>query len=625
MALEGRALLSTLTVSNTNDSGPGSLRAAVNQADTDRGGDTIVFSSMFNADRVIGLTSGELVLDTPETTTITGPGASLLSISGLGQSRVFEISGRAQLSGLTITGGNTENDINDSIGGGILNTGTLTLTDVVVQHNFALFGGGVLNTGALSMANCTISGNRAQAGGGLFNGFPYNNEIEGGEITLTNCTISGNTVLGSRMSSDGGGVLNAVGAEAKLMNCTVTGNTAQSNGGGLFNDGNALLTNTIVAGNDGGDIARPCLGRRNLIGDGSGFRRSTDNLLGTPSHPIDPLLGPLGDYGGLTPTFPLLPGSPAIGGGTASNAPAVDQRGEPRVGRVDIGAFQSQGFTLTPVAGSTPQLTAAGSPFANPLAVMVTADNSVEPVNGGVVSFFANPNNGASPALSSPVATIAGGQAAVNATANATPGRYSVTASTFAGLTSFALTSRAAPPIGKRTPSPIVVKLSDGLTGLRAAIAYANSHPGPDTIILEPPADYSRHQTCTLTGGPLVLTDPATTTIIGPGAGLLTISGGRQSRVFDIEGGSLALSGVTITGGRAVRGGGILNDDGKLTLTDVIIRGNHARVGGGLYNDGRTTLSRVSIEGNRAPVGPQLFNTRAATLLWRRSPARARG
>src|SRR4051812_25486121 len=58
-ALEGRALLSTLTVSNTNDSGPGSLRAAVAQANANGGGDTIVFSSLFDTPRTITLTGGQ--------------------------------------------------------------------------------------------------------------------------------------------------------------------------------------------------------------------------------------------------------------------------------------------------------------------------------------------------------------------------------------------------------------------------------------------------------------------------------------------------------------------------------------------------------------------------------------
>ena len=78
---------------------------------------------------------------------------------------------------------------------------------------------------------------------------------------------------------------------------------------------------------------------------------------------------------------------------------------------------------------------------------------------------------------------------------------------------------------------------------------------------------------------------------------------------------------MTIANGNADLGGGLRNDGGRLVLTNVLIQGNRAIVGGGLFNDGRTTLSAVSIKGNRAHVGSGMFNTRAATLLWRRSPA----
>src|SRR5215469_13267846 len=92
MALESRALLSTLTVSNTNDSGSGSLRAAVAQANADGGGDAIVFSSLFDTPQTITLTGGQLELTgTKAGTTITGPGANLLSVSGNNASRVFLI------------------------------------------------------------------------------------------------------------------------------------------------------------------------------------------------------------------------------------------------------------------------------------------------------------------------------------------------------------------------------------------------------------------------------------------------------------------------------------------------------------------------------------------------------
>ena len=125
---------------------------------------------------------------------------------------------------------------------------------------------------------------------------------------------------------------------------------------------------------------------------------SQGNQVGTAAAPIDPLLAPLSDYGGPTATMALLPGSPAIAGGaTGPGTPATDQRGQPRTGHVDIGAFQSQGFTLAPVAGSTPQSAAIGTKFANTLAVTVTAVNPVEPVDGGIVSFAAPASGVAAP------------------------------------------------------------------------------------------------------------------------------------------------------------------------------------------------------------------------------------
>jgi hypothetical protein len=424
----------------------------------------------------------------------------------------------------------------------------------------------------------------------------------------------------------------------------------------------------------------------------------------------------------------------------------------PRAGGVDIGAFQSQGFTLTPVSGSTPQKAVFNTAFAHPLAVGVTANNPAEPVDGGVISFTA-PASGASAILSAATAVIASGQAGVTAAANTTLGAYTVTAMTAGATTpaSFALSNVArlkleAQPIaavagrpfinvvlatftdsdpdagpgdfvaaidwgdGITTPRTTVIADSqgrfdvlgthtyvdagtytfsvqvtassgasamststatvtanantkarglvlsthrdvlhnvDGLASLRAAIAYANSHPGPDTITFDPAVFGKAPRTITLIGGPLVLTDKATTTIRGPGAKLLTLQSDGRSRVFDIRGGSAAISGLTIRGGTA-RSGGLFND-GTAALTDVVIRGNRARlggglanfgtislfrvalrgnrarVGGGLFNDGKATLNDVVIRGNRARLGSGLFNTRRATLTWRRPEAGGRG
>ena len=521
---------STLVVNTAVDgfgSGPAqlSLRQALNLANTQTTADTISFDPVvFGSPRTINLDGTELLLSDPATTTITGPGASLLTVTGGNASRVFEVAAgaSASISGLTITGGNA------SDGGGLLNSGTLslsatnvvgntasqggggvytardgtsTLTDCTISGNSAAVGGGVesydattgLNRCTISgnqanatggglisfgsqftLTECTISGNSSKAGGGLYTHFGSlsmsrttvsgNTANYGGGVctsntavdlesstlsgnvastkggglysyycaaTLTDCTISGNSSAGS-----GGGVyLNLYGA--RVTGCTISGNHAATGGGLVNKKANSLLTDTIVAGQaSGGDILEldgTDSGSNNLIGDGTGesglVNGVNGNLVGTTASSIDPLLAPLGDYGGPTLTMPLLPGSPAIDAGTATGAPTTDQRGLGRVGAVDIGAFESQGFVLTPLAGSSPQSALIGTAFTNPLTVVVSANNPVEPVNGGRVTFAANPVGGSSASLSAATATISGGQAGVTAAANTKAGHYTVTAS----------------------------------------------------------------------------------------------------------------------------------------------------------------------------------------------------
>src|SRR5206468_2791822 len=134
---------------------------------------------------------------------------------------------------------------------------------------------------------------------------------------------------------------------------------------------------------------------------------------------------------------------PAIDAGTSGpGIPSTDQRGVGRLGAVDIGAFESQGFTLTVVPGSTPQTAQIGTPFANPLAVTLAANNPIEPVDGGVVSFVTNSVNGAAAIVSAPSAVISGGQASVAAEPDNAVGSYTVVASaTGSSPVSFTLTN----------------------------------------------------------------------------------------------------------------------------------------------------------------------------------------
>ena len=84
----------TFTVTNTDDSGPGSLRQAILDANAAGTDDVISFDAgVFSYPQNITLTSGQLVAEGNGSLTINGPGANLLTISGNNASRVFNVSG----------------------------------------------------------------------------------------------------------------------------------------------------------------------------------------------------------------------------------------------------------------------------------------------------------------------------------------------------------------------------------------------------------------------------------------------------------------------------------------------------------------------------------------------------
>jgi hypothetical protein len=153
-------------------------------------------------------------------------------------------------------------------------------------------------------------------------------------------------------------------------------------GGGIYTPASSVtLHNTLVAGSTGGDVhgTLASASSYNLIGDGSGGLTNgvNHNLLGTSTNPINPLLAPLGNYGRPTQTLALLPGSKAIGAGDPSESGSTDQHGVTRVSNVEIGAFQTQGFTIAVTNGNN-QSASINAAFSNPLLVTVTAKNNEE-------------------------------------------------------------------------------------------------------------------------------------------------------------------------------------------------------------------------------------------------------
>jgi uncharacterized repeat protein (TIGR01451 family) len=472
--------LTSVLVTTNADSGPGSLRQAISDACD---GATITFD-MSQVVSPISLTSAELAIN--KSLTIQGPGAGALTVqrstaNGTPNFRIFNLqSGTVAISDLTISNGN----IISGSGGGIFNLGTLTLTDVIVSGNinntFIAEGGGIQNNGTLTLINSIVTGN-ALTSGNIFGGGGISNV--GGTMVLSGSTVSGNTC-----NTNGGGIANL--GSLTLTNSTVSGNNAAVSGGGILMTGSsstttsinstitnnrsdsdnsgggeqgggidvfagtATLKNTIVAGNFRGtgttrdDVsgALDATSSFNLIGDGTNMtgvsNGSNGNQVGNAASPINALLATLGNYGGPTQTHALLPGSPAIDAGSNANSNnaglTADQRGFNRIinATVDIGSFESSGFTLTATSG-TPQSAMIGAAFAAPLIASITGVGG-EPVNGGVVTFTA-PASGPSATLTGGTTvakvTIAGGQASTNATANFTAGSYNVSA-TATGATS---------------------------------------------------------------------------------------------------------------------------------------------------------------------------------------------
>ena len=158
----------TITVINTADSGPGSLRQALADANNE---DTINFDSSLNG-QTIRLTSGELVVN--RIVSINGPGLNNLAVDANYASRVFHVSGGASvtISGLSITNGFASG----LYGGGIYNDhSTLSVINCALSGNSANDAGGIYNDGAsggsatLYVLNCTLSGNGAPVAGGIYN------------------------------------------------------------------------------------------------------------------------------------------------------------------------------------------------------------------------------------------------------------------------------------------------------------------------------------------------------------------------------------------------------------------------------------------------------------------------
>ena len=183
---------------------------------------------------------------------------------------------------MTVAGNSVSSD-----GGGIANSGTMTLADSTIADNstYSLFGGGIYNSGTLTVTNSTIANNYAYGGGGGI----YSN----GTLTAVNTTIAYNSsninILGEKL----GGGLNVGGGTATLDNTIVA-----LNGTPGFSLGPNDIAGTVSSSS-----------AYNLIGTG-GSGGLIDGNNGNQVGIANPGLGRLGDNGGPTPTIALPPAAP---------------------------------------------------------------------------------------------------------------------------------------------------------------------------------------------------------------------------------------------------------------------------------------------------------------------------
>jgi hypothetical protein len=299
--------------------------------------------------------------------------------------------------------------------GTVFQSAILTVNQSVISNNTALAGpgGGIgdagndtfldalgnVTRGQTTISNSTLANNFAGLTGGGFGDENGQDSLE-----VLNSTFDHNSAFGK-----GGGGIEFAGLLTKINASTITSNITQGQGGGVALTGTqAILDNTIIAQNFSDStgamnflgtapdiLAAIIAGSGNFIGIGdanlTGLTDGTNgNHVGTVANPLDPLLGPLQNNGGATPTRAPLAGSPVIDAGINGVLPAntlTDQRGFLRIvnNTVDIGAVEFQPPATTTLLTASSLTTTLGQPVTFTATVMAQTPMSNMPT--GSVTF----------------------------------------------------------------------------------------------------------------------------------------------------------------------------------------------------------------------------------------------
>ena len=222
----------------------------------------------------------------------------------------------------------------------------------------AALGGAIFNQGGtISVITSTLTGNLVR--GGSTDSFAEAGDAYGaglfnlnGSVTLTGSTFAGNILENGNSTGAtyaGGGVLCNVSAN-------VGSNTPSKNA--LLTASNCIFSHTGTGTSIESFTYVGWSGIAQVTGSGPNIdfspRPYNGSITGTPFTHVDPLLGPLQNNGGVTPTMLPAAGSPAIDAGSNAAASGLntDQRWGLFVrvfnGTVDIGAVEVQPTPVPP-------------------------------------------------------------------------------------------------------------------------------------------------------------------------------------------------------------------------------------------------------------------------------------
>ena len=608
LAVTQPARANTYVVTNTSNSGPGSLRQALTDANNNPGLDTITFSAATNGVPIVlagaagedANASGDLDILDGGDLTIQGNGVANTIIDGGGIDRVFHVCpGGACTNTVTLTGVTIRNG-SVTTGGGIYNEGgTATVDGSTISANTADKGGGIYNLGTLIVQNSSAiggagMGNTADYGGGIYNDNSGTTTVDGstisantatygggiynrGTLTVRNGSVIGGTGAGNTATDSGGGICNVHGA-VTVEGSTISANTA-TYGGGIYNyassettvDGSTVSANT--AGDGGGIYNQATLNVQNgsTIG-GAGAGNQATGGDGSAGGGIFNATGGTTTVDGST-----VSANTANNGGGIYNQATLNVQNGSTIGGAGAG---NRGTDNLPVGGG----------IYNDTGGTTTVDGSTVSANewvwegGGIFNLGTlTIQNGS---------TIGGAGAGNQATdgggiSNRTGGTTTVDGSTVSANTAHGA----------------------GIDGFGGGINNGGTLNVTNSTIGGAGAG---NQAADYGGG---IHNGGTTTVDGSTVSANTAKNGAGISNW----GTLNVTNSTIGGPSAANqatiwGGGIYNYAGSTTVTGSCILNNWATInGGGLYNDensfGATDVTGSSIVGNSAK---SFFNNQAA-------------